>query len=135
VGRFVLSVRAAFIMMHKGQVLHAGAWFIVTYIIDTATLWYILILSGYSIDAVIVAHAIVISYLAGAMSLLPLGLGVRDVALAVLLAHAGVSEAHAAAAALMLRTIRTVVPLVMGAVIVSFILPRNCKHKTEATHD
>jgi uncharacterized protein (TIRG00374 family) len=131
VGRFVLSVRTAFVSMHKGQVLHASAWFIVTYIIDAATLWYILHLSGYSIDAIILAHAIVISYLAGAVSLLPLGLGVRDVALAVLLTQTGVSESHAAGAALILRTIRTSVPLAMGGVIALFILPSSWKHKTE----
>lgn len=59
--------------------------------------------------------AVTLSYLAGAISFIPMGLGVKDVSLVGLLVILGVSAAQSAAAAFLDRLIMTV-PLLMGGV-------------------
>jgi uncharacterized protein (TIRG00374 family) len=121
IGRFVCSVRAALMSMKFKYLLLACGWFSLTYVIDIASLWYLAHFYGYPLHPAILGHAIVLSYLVGALSLLPLGLGVRDIALAGLLVHAGLPEADAAACALIHRTIRTVLPLLLGALLIPYV--------------
>ena len=121
VGAFVTSVRTALLGIRPGALIAATAWLASTYVIDIGTLWYLAQLFGHSLDVFQAGHAIVLSYLAGAVSFLPLGLGVRDVALSALLQQAGLPAADAAAVAVIQRAFRTLVPLAMGALLLPFV--------------
>lgn len=90
-----------------------------TYMVDIASIWYLGHALGFDLPAFAIAHAIVTSHLAGAISMLPLGLGVRDVTFALLLENAGASHDAAAIMAVVHRAIRTALPLLIGLLLVA----------------
>jgi uncharacterized membrane protein YbhN (UPF0104 family) len=124
VRRFVLDVRKAMLGINPFWLAIAILWLALTYLIDVWSIWFLADALGTALHPIAVGHAIVISYLAGAASLLPLGLGVRDGAFALLLERAGASADVAALIALLHRSLRTVLPLVLGFFVSLAILRR-----------
>lgn len=120
-GRFVLSVRETLLGLQPKQGFMAVGWYIGTYVVDVLTIWYLLTIFGYHLNGIVLAHVIVLSYVAGALSMLPLGLGVRDVTFSLLLHQLGVSVEDAAACAIIYRTIRTAVPLALCGIMAPWI--------------
>ncbi|WOH48819.1 lysylphosphatidylglycerol synthase domain-containing protein [Bradyrhizobium sp. sBnM-33] len=124
VRRFVLDVRKAILGISPFWLAIATLWLAMTYLVDVWSIWFLADALGTALHPIAVSHAIVISYLAGAASLLPLGLGVRDGAFALLLERAGAPADVAALIALLHRTLRTVLPLVLGFIVSLAILRR-----------
>lgn len=110
----------------------ATGWLALTYLVDVWTVWFLAQALGAPLPPVAIGHAIVISYLAGAASLLPLGLGVRDAAFALLLEQSGAPTDTAALVALLHRTLRTLLPLVLGLGVSLVVLRR---YRLVAEHD
>ncbi len=127
--RFVLDLRSAMLGLRPSALAAGTFWLATTYFVDVASIWYLGRALGAEIAPSAIGHAIVISYLAGAVSLLPLGLGVRDVTFVVLLQQAGAPAEAAAAIALVHRTLRTVLPLLLG-VPVSVLVLRKARAST-----
>ena len=59
-------------------------------------------------------RAVILSYLAGLVTLIPMGLGVRDVSMVALLVKSGVSVDVATTATIVQRLLRTAIPLPLG---------------------
>lgn len=123
--QFTFDLRNAMFGIKPAAVALATFWLAITYVVDVASVRYLGQALGADLPVVAVGHAIVISYLAGAVSLLPLGLGVRDVTFVLLLQQAGASADAAAALALIHRTIRTLLPLLLGFVVSGLIAVRS----------
>ncbi|WP_454658498.1 lysylphosphatidylglycerol synthase transmembrane domain-containing protein [Bosea beijingensis] len=114
---FVLDVRNTVLGLQVGALAIATFWLALTYAVDVASIWYLGKALGADIAPTAIGHAVVISYLAGAVSLLPLGLGVRDITFAFLLQQAGASPDAAAGIVVVHRTLRTALPLLLGLVL------------------
>lgn len=123
--QFVFDLRNAMFGIKPLALAVATIWLATTYVVDVASIWYLGRALGAELPLVAIGHAIVISYLAGAVSLLPLGLGVRDVTFVLLLQQAGASAEAAAALALIHRTVRTVLPLLIGFAVSGLIATRS----------
>ncbi|WP_100961723.1 lysylphosphatidylglycerol synthase transmembrane domain-containing protein [Bosea sp. FBZP-16] len=120
--KFVLDLRSAMLGLRPGALALATFWLATTYVVDVASIWFLGRALGAEIAPSAIGHAVVISYLAGAVSLLPLGIGVRDVTFVLLLQQAGAPAEAAAAIALVHRTLRTALPLLLGLVVTAFVL-------------
>jgi len=125
--RFTFDVRSSILAIRPTSLLLASVWFGATYVVDILTVWFLAGFLGASLPLAGIGHALVISYLVGAASLLPLGLGIRDVTFVLLLQQAGLTSEQASAIALVHRTARTVLPLVLGLLVMPFVL--SFKHK------
>jgi uncharacterized membrane protein YbhN (UPF0104 family) len=119
---FIFSMRSAILQISPASLIAASGWFAATYVVDILTIGFLIDCLGGSMSSIAIAHAIVISYLAGVASLLPLGLGVRDVTFALLLQQGGLSADLAATIALTLRVARMLPPLALGAVMTPLVL-------------
>ena len=124
VRNFIFDVRTAILSIKAGWLFVAFGWLTLTYLVDVWSVWFLAKGVGSDLEPIDIGHAIVISYLAGAASLVPLGLGVRDIAFAKLLENAGSTHEISALIVLYHRTLRTVVPLLLGFVISLFIARR-----------
>lgn len=124
VRQFVIDVRQAIFGVRLTWLAVATAWLALTYLLDVWTIWFIGNALGAQLPPVAIGHAVVISYLAGAASLLPLGLGVRDATFALLLEQSGASADTAAVIALLHRTLRTLLPLILGFGVSILVLRR-----------
>ncbi len=123
VRKFVYEVRAYILQITPLSMVLSTLCFGSTYIVDIASIWYLGHALGTDLTFAGIANAIVGGYVAGTASMLPLGLGVRDIAFALLLEQAGSPHDTAAIIAVIHRAIRTVLPLLIGLALV-IIIPR-----------
>jgi uncharacterized membrane protein YbhN (UPF0104 family) len=108
------NTRAAVLGLRPRAIAIATGCFLVTYVADTLALHAVLSAWGAPIAPLLLAQVIVISYLVGLASMLPLGIGARDVTFLLLLQQLGAPPEVATAATVVQRTFRTLVPLAMG---------------------
>ena len=94
----------------------AGGCFAVNYSLDALSLYVLLNALGYSVNPVYLLYVIVLSYLAGALSMIPMGLGTRDISFIMMLTHLGPSPEVAATAALLQRVLRSLIPLLLSVI-------------------
>lgn len=106
---------------HQGWILCCLITFAINYAIDATTICIIVVCYGEWISPWKALNAVVLSYLAGLVSMIPMGLGVRDVSLVALMAKAGVSLDTATTTAILHRLIRTIVPLIIGFIALNVI--------------
>lgn len=121
VRRFVQDIRDSVSRARPRYILMAVAALGITYPIDIASVWYLARDLGADVSYTGVAHAIVTSHLAGLLSMIPLGIGVRDVTFALLLERAGATQDTAALIALIHRLVRTVIPIALGLLLLAFV--------------
>lgn len=121
VERLIEHTRAAILGLRVSTVGWATFWFLVTYAVDTFSLYLLLDALNAAVRSVLLAQVIVISYLVGLASMLPLGIGVRDITFLALLQQLGVSAEMAAAAVVAQRAMRTVIPLMLGLPALAFV--------------
>ncbi|MEM7302336.1 MAG: lysylphosphatidylglycerol synthase domain-containing protein [Pseudomonadota bacterium] len=122
---FIVDTRSSFVGVQFSWLFFAVVWLALTYVVDVWSIWYVLHSLGSDIDPVAIGHSIVVSYLAGAASMIPLGLGVRDTALILLFEQAGATPDIAAVTVVLHRLIRTVLPLVLGFLVVAVLIGRS----------
>ena len=89
---------------------------LVMYAISALRLFVVLLMFGVEISPVHLLYVQLISFVAGSISMIPMGLGVRDAGIVVLLMNLGVTNEVAISAALMERLLTTGLPLVLGAI-------------------
>ncbi len=111
---FIAGTRAAVLGLRPRAIAIAIGWFLVTYAADALALYAVMRAWGALISPLLLAQVIVISYLVGLASMLPLGIGARDLTFLFLLQQLGAPPEIATAATLVQRTFRTLVPLAMG---------------------
>jgi uncharacterized protein (TIRG00374 family) len=95
--------------------------FTINYAIDAGTVWLVAHNYGETIDLWDALAAIILSYLAGLLSLIPMGIGVREISMVALLVKGGLSHDVATTVALVLRALRTVVPLAIGLIAINLL--------------
>ena len=113
-GRMILNVKPV-------PLLVISVLTVITFAISTLRLSMVLYSVGISISPGPLFSALVFAHLAGVISFVPMGLGVRDVSLASLLVILGVPVEHAAAAAVFDRVLTTV-PILVGGIIATRII-------------
>jgi len=114
VERLIDDTRDAILQISVAAVGWSAFWFLVTYAVDAFSLYLLLDTWNAAVRVVPLAQVIVISYLIGLASMLPLGIGVRDITFLALLQQLGVSAETGAAAVVAQRAMRTVIPLMLG---------------------
>lgn len=118
---FLADLEAALAGMRWPWLLATLALFSANYAIDAVSVALVVQQFGEQVALLDALEAVILSYLAGLVSLVPMGLGVRDVSLVVLLERGGVSREVATAVAVVHRGLRTVLPLVIGLVAVNLL--------------
>jgi uncharacterized protein (TIRG00374 family) len=119
--RFLMEIRESVAKARPRQIVIACIALGITYPVDIASVWYLAHDLGADLPIASVAHAIVTSHLAGLLSMIPMGVGIRDVTFALLLEHAGASQEVAALIALIHRLVRTVIPIGLGLLLLAFV--------------
>lgn len=97
-----------------GWLCAALALFCVNYAIDAVTVTMVVAQYGGTVSPWTALEAVILSYLAGLVTMVPMGIGVRDMSMVALLVRSGVDADVATTAALVQRALRTVVPLAIG---------------------
>ena len=113
---FFSEIRTAVGRVDKRQFLMAVLLLASTYVLDAFSLHLLLDAMGARQPLFELVYIIVFSYLVGLATLLPLGLGPRDVTFVYLLTLLGVPLDVAASAALVQRVLRNVIPLGLGLI-------------------
>lgn len=130
---WMVELIAALRQARPGWLLGAVLLFACNYLIDAGTIWLLLISLGEQIDLWDALAAIILSYLAGLVSLVPMGLGVREISMVALLSKSGVSPEAATTAALVLRSLRTIIPLAIGLLAVNLLGIRLLMRQADST--
>lgn len=99
----------------------ALAVFCVNYAIDVATVILVVRNYGHAISPWNALQAVILPYLAGLVTMVPMGIGVRDVSMVALLTSSGVYSDIATTVALIQRLLRTVIPLIIGIAAVNIL--------------
>lgn len=97
-----------------GWLAGALALFCVNYAIDAITVTLVVGQYGGSLSPWRALEVVILSYLAGLVTMVPMGIGVRDMSMVALLVRSGVDADVATTVALVQRALRTVVPLAVG---------------------
>ena len=118
---FVGHLAVAVATLRWTWLLATLAVFSTNYLIDALSVSLIVHSLGQQIALLSALEAVILSYLAGLISFIPLGLGVRDVSLVVLLENGGVSRDVATSVAIVHRVLRTVLPLLIGLVAINLL--------------
>ena len=115
----ISAFRSAAATVDKIKFALAGLVLFIFYLSQGAMLSFLLAEFGTSIPVHQMMYAIVLSYLIGLISLIPMGIGTRDVTMVVLIERLGASSDTAAICALIYRLLGTVVPLIPGIISVN----------------
>jgi uncharacterized protein (TIRG00374 family) len=102
--------------IRSGNLAAAALCFSFNYAIDAMSLYALLTALGHEINPLHLLYVIVLAYLAGTLSMIPMGLGTRDISFIVLLTQLGPTLETATAAAVVQRLLRSVIPLIMSLV-------------------
>ena len=102
--------------VRPGNLCAAAACFSINYGIDALSLYLLLSELGFSVNPMYLLYVIVLSYLAGTLSFIPMGIGTRDISFIALLSQLGPSIETATVAAVLQRILRSFIPLVLSAV-------------------
>lgn len=126
-GRFMEHVHASFrqiLAARRGPLMFVVALILFSYIISLLRFEMLLRAMGYNMSQGPLLAAMILSYLAGVISFVPMGLGVRDVSLASLLVSLGIPLAPAVAATAIDRILISV-PFLIGGVMATHVLGRD----------
>jgi uncharacterized protein (TIRG00374 family) len=113
---FIAHFRRGIRKIKPADLIKMMCIFTSNYVIQALALYLSLKEWGWQLNILALAYTIVFSILAGVFSPLPMGLGTQDVSLFLLLTRLGPSQDAAVAAALILRILRTIVPLILGLI-------------------
>jgi uncharacterized protein (TIRG00374 family) len=105
----------------KVALLKAIINFAIGWLINALSLYFILLGFGMGVNLFHLLYISVFAYLVGTFSMLPMGLGARDLSLTYLLTLLGVSEEIAALTALVQRVFRTFLPLLIGVISINIL--------------
>ena len=107
--------------INKIDTIKAILAFAVGWLVNAVSLWVILYEFGWRLNIQDLVYVGVFAYLVGTFSMLPMGLGSRDVTLVLLLTQLGPNSDIATATALIQRVFRTVVPLFIGLISINIL--------------
>lgn len=121
VQKFMADFRQGMRTIKKTDLIKAVGVFTSGWLVNALSLYIILKEFGWTLNLFELMYISVFSYLVGTFSLLPMGLGPRDVSLVLLLTQLGPSKDVATAAALIQRTVRTVVPIILSLISINIL--------------
>lgn len=111
---FATDFKKGILSIKKTALIPVTALVALQYLIDAFSVHLILRDLGYEVSVLSLAHIIVVSYFVGIISMMPLGLGTRDVSLTFLIMQLGVPKEVAVSCALIQRTVRLALPFALG---------------------
>lgn len=114
--RFSEQVRNGLVNLPALGLLSMAGLVALTFAAVTVRLYVILQMLGYSVNPLALLYAQMISVTSGNISLIPMGLGVRDASLTLLLLHLGVPHEVAVSVAIIQRLLSPGWPLLLGLV-------------------
>lgn len=113
---FGMSLQQGLKRISKGALALAAGLFLLRYITHAVFLYFVLSGFGYPMNPFYLLYAKNVSLLAGTVSMIPLGLGAKDVTFMFILSKLGVPEQVALSSALIDRFFYTVLPFCLGMV-------------------
>lgn len=118
---FINDFLESLALIKKTALLKASASFACGWFINALSLYFITKGFGVSINVFQLLYVSVFAYLVGTFSMLPMGLGARDLSLTFLLTQLGASGDIAALTAIVQRVFRTFLPLAIGVVSINIL--------------
>jgi len=118
---FGISSQQGFKRISKGALVLAGGLFPLKYITQAIFLYFVLSGLGYPMNPFYLLYAKNVSLVAGIVSMIPMGLGAKDVTFMFVLSKLGVSEQVAVSSALMDRFFHTFLPFGLGIISASIL--------------
>jgi uncharacterized protein (TIRG00374 family) len=114
--QFIINVQIGLRSVPKWALASIVVVLLLSFVVTSARLYFILRMLGYVIDPVKVFYTRVISVTAGSASMIPMGLGVRDASVAFLLVALGISSKVALSATVIERLFSPGWPLLLGLI-------------------
>ena len=114
--RFVEHIQTGMRSLRSTTILGVAVLDVLMLVLQAGRLWFVLNIFGYALPLPTLLAILAISVTAGNLSMLPMGLGVRDASFTLLLAQQGVPDEVALAAAVIQRLFAPGWPLLLGII-------------------
>ncbi len=118
---FGMSLQQGLKRISKGALVLAMGLLLLKYIIHAIFLYFVLSGFGYLMNPFYLLYAKSVSLAAGIVSMIPMGLGAKDITLLFILSKMGVSEQVAVSSVLIDRFFHTVLPFCLGIISASIL--------------
>lgn len=118
---FGMSLQRGLRGISKGILALAVGLFLLRYVVQAMFLYFVLSGFGYSINPFYLLYAKNVGYVAGTVSMIPMGLGTKDITFIFILSKLGISEQVAISSALIDRFFHTVLPFCLGVISASLV--------------
>ena len=120
---FVSNVQVGFRSVSKWTLTGVTCILLLNLAVTSARLYFIVHMLGYAVDPMSVFYVRVISVTVSSASMIPMGLGVRDASVALLLVKLGLSSGIALSSALVERLLSPGWPLLLGIISANILGP------------
>lgn len=118
---FGISLQQGFKRISKGALVLAGGLLLLRYVTQAIFLYVVLSGFGYPMNPFYLLYAKIVGYVAGTVSMIPMGLGAKDITFMFILSKLGVSEEVALSSALIDRIFHTFFPFCLGVISASIL--------------
>ena len=118
---FGISLQQGLKRISKWALALAVGLFLLRYITQAIFLYFVLSGFGYRINPFYLLYAKTVAYVAGTISMIPMGLGTKDITFMFILSQMGISEQVAISSALIDRFFHTFLPLCLGVISASIL--------------
>jgi len=118
---FGISLQQGLKRISKRILVLAVGLFLLRYITQAIFLYFVLSGFGYPMNPFYLLYAKNVAYVAGTVSMIPMGLGTKDITFMFILSKLGVSEQVAVSSALIDRFFHTVLPFCLGVISASIL--------------
>ena len=118
---FANSYAAVMRQISKTHLFAFLAMYVVRHLVDALCFYFVLQSFASDIGIVYLLYVSVLSYMVGTLSMIPMGLGSRDITTVLLLVRAGASQEVAVASTAAMRVFYTFVPLMRGLISINIL--------------
>ncbi len=118
---FGISLQQGLKRISKGALVLAAGLFVLRYITQAIFLYFVLSGFGYPMNPFYLLYAKNVAYVAGTVSMIPMGLGTKDITFMLVLSQMGVSKQVAISSALIDRFFHTFLPFGLGIISASIL--------------
>lgn len=114
--RFIERIQTGMRSLRSTTILSVAVLDVLMLVLQAGRLWFVLNIFGYALPLPTLLAILAISVTAGNLSMIPMGLGVRDVSFTLLIVQRGVPDEVALAAAVIQRLFAPGWPLLLGII-------------------
>jgi uncharacterized protein (TIRG00374 family) len=118
---FITEFRISLSAINKTKLVTGTLIMISNYLLEALCLYLIFKEFGWILNIFELTFVIVFAYLVGLFSLIPMGIGPQDISLVYLLTRLGVTQDIGAAAAVINRLTRVVIPIIIGLISINLL--------------